>query len=636
MQLISQSNSAMPTGNDVYAVVKKVWQSSIRTVEKLLSGESYRTSTSEPLLALLAWHLYPDMTIVGPDTADVLPEDPLFGAGGILTIGMPENGPQGKNGITWSLPLSHLRFYSKPVRQTHSLGLDSDRIYFDDLKYLVLGAVTGGWFTKAGGLSKVLDFLNALINCLRPHNFQAFDTNSLETNPDSVESDELPQWLEIRWQAAREIQSSQGQLRTDRERLYKLGHRRGLGFLSSTASQVPEAFGLTDFETFINQYSDHEEKIKTVRKLLPTLISDASLLQDGFISYINQNKLGAGDFPFWKHVESDEHTHPTHADSLPACEGWQKEVATIVPRFPLMNQHQRRIASLHSQDESDRGGMTTAYHSLTWEVPDMLSPSSTQVKRCSDLSQATGERCDLYLRPGHRLRRRPSIADWMDANEVPLRLEMIKFAPKPELYEMGNPFSHAPPEILQTSSANWGEAVLAAQRLGGFGNLGRDTKHPVKPFTLWGGTESDTLDASVHSAPVHRSLSLRRALRNAWFGPTDTLKQRAARKVGCATASSLKLPFCLRLRDAAERTHIPAKDMGCPQKYYVSSSVDAGPPTARYSLVASDSTGFGIWFSYTLSVSTSRSPVRRSYHNLETTRRSKAFDETATRYLARR
>lgn len=190
MVLIRQSDTTLPTGDNVYTIVKKVWQSSIEIIEKLLSGQSHRTTTSEPLLALAAWHLYPDMTILGPNPADVLQGDALFRAGGILTIGMPASGLFSENGITWSLPLSHLRFYGKATTKTRSLGRDSERVYFDDLKYVILGSVTGNWFTKSGGLNRTVDFLNALTNCLRP---QAPHINSSDTEPTEKALYQMPE-----------------------------------------------------------------------------------------------------------------------------------------------------------------------------------------------------------------------------------------------------------------------------------------------------------------------------------------------------------------------------------------------------------------------------------------------------------
>lgn len=601
MQLIKQSDSALPTGHDVYAIVKKVWQNSIQVAEKLLGGESYRTSTSEPLLALAAWHLYPDMAILGPNTADVVQDDPLFRAGGILTIGMSAAGSQSENGITWSLPLSHLRFYGKPVTKTRSLGLESERIDFEDLKYMVLGTVTGHWFTKSGGLSKVLDFMNALMNCLRPQFHETSDCKARGTNSDPETSDKLPEWLELLWQAVAGIQESQGQLRSDREQLYYLGHRRGSKFLSASDKNVPEAFGLANFETFLDQYGDYEEKIETVRKLLPTMISDYSLLQKGFISYRVHRGVGRDCSTSGTHAAAgdEKHFHTTHADYLTVGKTYPEEFATIVPLPPLADRHGRRVPSFHVKNNSFGRG-TTATHTFTWEVSCMLSPASAQVHRCVDLIHATREQADLYVRPADddSMFRTFSVED-KDTREEDLDSDLgsdVELAKQPVFRDMENPFIHSPPEILQKSSANWGRAIRAAQANRGFSSIGRETKYPVAFITGFGSDGSVTFQGSHCPTSIRQAPPFWSSVRNFWWNSADTIHiPGPATRLSPNTGSSSSVPFCLRLRDAADSANILAEDMGCPHKFYIASPAEAGT-TCRYSLIAGDGSSFGVWF----------------------------------------
>lgn len=597
MQLIKRSDSALPTGNDVYAIVKKVWQNSIQVAEKLLAGECYRTSTSEPLLALSAWHLYPDMAILSPNTADVLQEDPLFHAGGILTLGMSTAGSQSENGITWSLPLSHLRFYGKPVTKTRSLGLESERIDFEDLKYMVLGTVTGHWFTKSGGLSKVLDFMNALMNCLRPQCHETSDCKARGTNSDPETSHKLPEWLELLWQAVAGIQESQGQLRSDREQLYYLGHRRGSKFLSASEKKVPEAFGLANFETFLDQYGDHEEKINTVRKLLPTLVSDSSLLQEGFISYRVHRGVWRDSSTSGTHAAAGDkkHFHTTHADYLTVGKTNPEEFATIVPLPPLADRHGRRVPSFHMKNNNFGRG-TIATHTFTWEVSCMLSPASAQVHRRADLIHATGEQAGLYVRPvdDDSMFRTFSVED-NDTREKDLDSD-AELTKQPVFRNMENPFIHSPPEILQKSSANWGRAIRAAQADRGFGSIGRETKYPVAFITGFGNDGSVTFQGSHCPTSIRQAPPFWSGARKSWWNSAYTTHLPGpAPRLTADTHASSSVPFCLRLRDAADGPNILAEDMGCPHKYYIASPVEAGT-TCKYSLVAGDGSSFGVWF----------------------------------------
>lgn len=586
MRLIQQSDTALPTGDDVYAIVKKVWQSSIEIVEKLLSGESYRTSTAEPLLALAAWHLYPNMTILGPNPADVLQEDPLFRAGGILTIGMVADGSLSENGITWSLPLSHLRFYGKPITKTRSLGLDSERVYFDDLKYLILGAVTGNWFTKSGGFQRVVEFLDALINCLRPQNPQTSHINSSGTQLDKDEPYQLPEWLELLWQAASDIRGSQGELRNDRERLYKLGHRRGLKFLSSSGQQIPEAFGLANFHTFIGQFADNEQRIQKVRNLLPSLISNTSLLQDGFISYQSQDQPLVNTVAE-NHSDADEHLHSSHADSLSDLSSDNlEEFATIIPGSCPPGRHQRRIPSIHMQgslDVATQQKLEASYHFVTWEVSYMISPHSGQVRRCSALSDATGEQCGLYIQEARNPRK-------VDVPSGSVRVEPIS-------RKMEFPFSQLPPEILQKSSANWIktiEAERSARIPESLNTLWQDTDFPINLISGFGSDGSVTYSKFLRPRPSRRAQSSRGLFSRPIVDSPDIEKPSGREKIKSYNANSSVIPFCLRLQDAADKGAISHKDMGCPRKYYIAGSPEAGP-AQKYSLWAGDGRRFGVW-----------------------------------------
>ena len=159
MQAISRLQQTIPAESNVYTAVKRAWHRSMEVIERLLMSESLKIGDSEPLLGLAAWHLYPDMMILGARPIDIFQEDELF-PGGVLTIGMSAlGGASPDRGISWSLPLSHLRFYGKPVPRTRALGDHTERVRFDELRYVVLGAVTHNWFSESGGISRTADFM---------------------------------------------------------------------------------------------------------------------------------------------------------------------------------------------------------------------------------------------------------------------------------------------------------------------------------------------------------------------------------------------------------------------------------------------------------------------------------------------
>ena len=115
------------------------------------------------LLGLSAWHLYPDMVVQG--TRDIRYKDLLIKDGGILTVGL-QNIEGHDEGVYWSLPLAHLRYYGDPVLKSRSISEDSSRVSMEQLSKVALGAVFSGWSeqpseirTMASWFSDLSDFL---------------------------------------------------------------------------------------------------------------------------------------------------------------------------------------------------------------------------------------------------------------------------------------------------------------------------------------------------------------------------------------------------------------------------------------------------------------------------------------------
>src|SRR6266516_1844151 len=71
---------------------------------------------------------------------------------------------KGAQGILWSLPLSYLRYYGRPVSSKRELGICTSRITFEQFLFLSLGSLTKGW---PEGPEKVVQFLFALSHAWR-------------------------------------------------------------------------------------------------------------------------------------------------------------------------------------------------------------------------------------------------------------------------------------------------------------------------------------------------------------------------------------------------------------------------------------------------------------------------------------
>ncbi len=79
-------------------------------VEKLTQGMPHSIVDGSVLLALSAWHIYPDMSVLGKHSHFVRQDDSLVAQGGVLTLGLESalstSDDSISNGVTWSLPLA--------------------------------------------------------------------------------------------------------------------------------------------------------------------------------------------------------------------------------------------------------------------------------------------------------------------------------------------------------------------------------------------------------------------------------------------------------------------------------------------------------------------------------------------------
>ncbi|KAH8587074.1 hypothetical protein B0O99DRAFT_656564 [Bisporella sp. PMI_857] len=126
---------------DVYNNVMSTWKTSMETLDTIVQGVPQQVQSGAVLLGLSAWHLYPDMHIIGDCPKEIKMKDYLVTEGGTITLGLQHDGRQGPRGVHWSLSLAHLKYYGKPVTTTRSTEFDSSRISFDELWTVGLGSL---------------------------------------------------------------------------------------------------------------------------------------------------------------------------------------------------------------------------------------------------------------------------------------------------------------------------------------------------------------------------------------------------------------------------------------------------------------------------------------------------------------
>ncbi|KAK7943824.1 uncharacterized protein PG986_012937 [Apiospora aurea] len=128
----------------LYASVTKAWTQALVGVERLIAGEPQSVTSGAILLAISAWHLYPDLLVFTSQTTSVTFSDSLLSPSGVLTVGITNaaDATNGKEGIYWSVALSHYRHYGRPIRAVSEVD---DRLTMDELYVVILGGLLRSW-----------------------------------------------------------------------------------------------------------------------------------------------------------------------------------------------------------------------------------------------------------------------------------------------------------------------------------------------------------------------------------------------------------------------------------------------------------------------------------------------------------
>ncbi|KAH7378517.1 hypothetical protein BKA64DRAFT_244287 [Cadophora sp. MPI-SDFR-AT-0126] len=145
-------------------------------MDKIVSGMPHSVEHPELMLALSSWHLYSDMIILHGKVKTVWQNDPLVIAGGIITLGLHNPNVLNDLRISWSLPLSHLRYYGKPVMRTGSVGIKRSRVSMDELVFITLGCVTSCWGQDSSNLHLFARFIQALLGKYVRHEHHTLPT----------------------------------------------------------------------------------------------------------------------------------------------------------------------------------------------------------------------------------------------------------------------------------------------------------------------------------------------------------------------------------------------------------------------------------------------------------------------------
>lgn len=245
--------------SDTYDSVVTAWKNSLTQMDGLIEGISQQATSGEILLALSAWHLFPDMVVVNPCTTQVDQHDQIFTSGGVLTIGLEKPDPD-RTGVYWSLPLARLRHYGAPVVSSCSIdSSERSRLSLDELVQAVLGCFLQGWGEAGLDTSAVIGWLSRLSRIL---NDAAF-AGSVEAKA-LISGDAEYSWLNLLFSAAKHHMESTGNEKLVARKLISLGRRHGKAFLG-----IPRAplFGLLHRGGFVGLIENEDDRIDFLRKV---------------------------------------------------------------------------------------------------------------------------------------------------------------------------------------------------------------------------------------------------------------------------------------------------------------------------------------------------------------------------------
>ncbi|KAL9579554.1 MAG: hypothetical protein Q9212_005043 [Teloschistes hypoglaucus] len=318
MLILDNVQSPINTKTDTYDSVMEAWTSSLTQMEALVQGISQQAQRGEILLALSSWHLFPDLTVVAPSMAHVRQNDPLFGSGGMLTIGLETPISRGKNGVHWSLPLAYLRHYGRPVVSTRSINSGSrSRLSLPELLQATLGALLQKWGAAGADTSRSLRWISSIYHML----IEAAELYRGEVN--LTTNDAKHCWLALLSEAADRYLASAGLERQHYNKLISLGRRQAHIFLGTPSEPN---FGTLEKGCFVKMITHTEDKITYLRKVGRVIAEQMRLDSSQIIIR-------------YMHQLSNSYWVPEYATAIPMMKASRKRRANDSDAYGVQSHH---------------------------------------------------------------------------------------------------------------------------------------------------------------------------------------------------------------------------------------------------------------------------------------------------------
>jgi hypothetical protein len=392
MLILQNLGLSVTSNTDVYESVTKAWKAALSFMENIIAGVPQSVQSAAVLLALSAWHLYPDMAVLGSTTTNVKQNDHLICPGGIITLGLRKQIEGNELGISWSLPLSHLRYYGKPVQATRSISTSSSRISMEELLLVSVGCVTNGWSSHEESNSLCARLLLAIRNVVQ------------EPVP-------LSPWLNLLGDIASKYLSYVGEAKVEADVLIAFGRRRCQSFLSTSRKSLPPAFNLCRPEVFVELLKGTEAKIRWLRERFEYLKEHRGKegldFTDGLISYTPTQS------EYYSLVSTALFNDETHVHS--------KDPDVFLQTYPF--DEVCEWASLFPVFKDDRGHfshrrwlpgcpLAEIHHGKDLPLPQYHKITTCAAERSFDIELSTGEPCSLFVDEPSREKLEGEAAVW--------------------------------------------------------------------------------------------------------------------------------------------------------------------------------------------------------------------------------
>ncbi|KAK6850980.1 hypothetical protein PG987_000614 [Apiospora arundinis] len=212
--IINNLSIPVAAGKSLYASFITAWTQALLGLEGLIAGEPQSVTNGAILLAISAWHLYPDLLVFSSQTTSVTFNDRLMNPCGILTVGITNSADASscKMGMYWSVALSHYRYYGHPAEAVSEV---EDRLTMDELYLVTFGGLLKSWGEPRANYNMAAEWFVALWECAR------------KARP-AVPG---PAWLDPLADAASRFVKAENQERKEFLSLVDFGYRRGAHFL---------------------------------------------------------------------------------------------------------------------------------------------------------------------------------------------------------------------------------------------------------------------------------------------------------------------------------------------------------------------------------------------------------------------